>query len=287
MTIQTPHYILTISCADRRGIVAALSGFITQIDGFIVESAQFGDPSTSRFFARMEFTLDPAHQEAEFRSRFQQEVATPFAMEWDLHFTARKQRLMILVSKFGHCMYDLLHRYHTGTLSVDIPAIISNHPDLEEVAKWYQVPFHYLPMQEGKKREQEQQIIRLAKQYDIDLVVLARYMQILSPEMCGELQGRAINIHHSFLPSFKGAKPYHQAYDRGVKIIGATAHYVTTDLDEGPIIEQEIARVDHTQNAEDLVAVGRDVECLVLSRAVKYHIERRVLRNGSKTVVFK
>jgi formyltetrahydrofolate deformylase len=287
VSIHTPHYILTISCADRRGIVAALSGFITQIEGFIVESAQFGDPSTGRFFARMEFTLDAQHTEEEFRKTFQQEVAIPFAMEWDLHFTARKQKLMILVSKFGHCMYDLLHRYHTGTLPVEIPAIISNHPDLEEIAKWYQVPFHYLPMQEGKKRDQEQQIIHLAKQYEIDLVVLARYMQILSPEICASLEGRAINIHHSFLPSFKGAKPYHQAYDRGVKIIGATAHYVTTDLDEGPIIEQEIARVDHTQSADDLVAVGRDVECLVLSRAVKYHVERRVLRNGGKTVVFK
>lgn len=284
---KTHRYILTISCADTRGIVAALSGFITKIDGFIIESAQFGDPSTGRFFARMEFTLDASYTEAEFRRSFAEDVATPFGMEWDLHATSRKQKLLILVSKFGHCLYDLLHRYHTGTLPVEIPAIISNHPDLEEIANWYQVPFHHLPMKEGGKQAQEQQILSIAKQHEVDLVVLARYMQVLSPQMCEALEGKAINIHHSFLPSFKGAKPYHQAYDRGVKIIGATAHYVTTDLDEGPIIEQEIARVDHAHSAEDLVAIGRDVECLVLSRAIKYHIERRVLLNGTKTVIFK
>jgi formyltetrahydrofolate deformylase len=235
----------------------------------------------------MEFTLDKSFSEATFREQFAAEVARPFLMDWHLHDTAQKPKLLILVSKFGHCLNDLLHRYHTGSLPVSIPAIISNHPDMEEVARWYQIPFHHLPIVNGDKHAQEQQILSFVQQKQIDLVVLARYMQVLSPDLCAALEGKAINIHHSFLPSFKGAKPYHQAYDRGVKIIGATAHYVTTDLDEGPIIEQEIARVDHTQTAEDLVAMGRDVECLVLSRAIKYHIEQRVLRNGSKTVIFR
>ena len=281
-------YILTLSCEDKAGIVAAVSGFITKHQGFIIESAQFGDPSTQRFFLRMEFhTPSSALTEDQLKKAFHDEVAASYGMRWQLNNKDRKPRLLIMVSKFGHCLYDLLHRHHTGSLQVDIPAIISNHPDLKEVADWYKVPFYHLPVSAKNKAEQEAKIIETVERHSIDLVVLARYMQILSPELCAALKGRAINIHHSFLPSFKGAKPYHQAYERGVKIIGATAHYVTTDLDEGPIIEQEISRVDHTQEPQDLVAVGRDIESLVLSRAVMYHTEQRVLLNGNKTVVFK
>lgn len=285
---MTTRYILTLSCNDKPGIVAAVSGFITQHDGFIVESAQFGDPSTERFFLRMEFTVGASGpKEDELKKIFHDKVASPYAMRWQVDNKARKPRLLIMVSKFGHCMYDLLHRHHTGSLQVDIPAIISNHPDLQEVAEWYRIPFYHLPMEKGNKEAQEAKVLEAIERHDVDLVVLARYMQILSPELCQQLKGRAINIHHSFLPSFKGAKPYHQAYERGVKIIGATAHYVTTDLDEGPIIEQEVARVDHTQKPNDLVAVGRDIESLVLSRAVTYHVEHRVLLNENKTVVFR
>jgi formyltetrahydrofolate deformylase len=283
-----PSYILTLSCDDKPGIVAAVAGFITQYGGFITESAQFGDPSTNRFFLRMEFATDsrtPA--EDEFKRLFHEKVGNPFAMRWSIYNTSRKPRVLILVSKISHCFYDLMHRYHTGSLKVEIPAVVSNHPDMKEVADWYRVPFYHFPLQEGQKDQQEAQIREVIQRHSIDLVVLARYMQILSPTLCEELRGRAINIHHSFLPSFKGAKPYHQAYDRGVKIIGATAHYVTSDLDEGPIIEQEVARVDHTHRPDDLTAIGRDIESRVLARAVKFHIEHRVLLNGSKTVVFR
>lgn len=282
------QYILTLTCADARGIVAAVSGFITAQDGFIIESAQFGDASTGRFFLRMEFaagTNTPPQEE--FHIRFLQEVATPFKMDWQLSPTQQRPRLLIMVSKFGHCLYDLLHRHHTGDLKVEIPAIISNHPDLEEIAAWYRIPYHYLPLEQGGKEAQEKQLLQVIKEQQIDLVILARYMQILSPALCAALSGKAINIHHSFLPSFKGARPYQQAFDRGVKLIGATAHYVTTDLDEGPIIEQEVARVDHAHSVADLTAAGRDIESQVLARAVKLHIQRRVLLNGSKTVVFR
>jgi formyltetrahydrofolate deformylase len=288
MNTDPSHYILTLVCADARGIVAGVAGFITQQDGFIVESAQFGDASTGKFFLRMEFIVSATTpSEPLFRQKFAQEVAEPFAMQWQLHSLCRKQRVLILASKYGHCVNDLLHRYHIGGLNIEIPAIVSNHPDLEQVAQWYHVPFYCFPTDGKEKAAQEQQIKEVIAEQQIDLVVLARYMQVLSPELCTHLAGKAINIHHSFLPSFKGAKPYHQAFDRGVKIIGATAHYVTSDLDEGPIIEQEVARVDHTQTANDLVTVGRDIECQVLARAVKYHTEHRVLLNGHKTVVFR
>jgi formyltetrahydrofolate deformylase len=214
-------------------------------------------------------------------------VADRFAMDWQLHDRAVKPRVLIMVSKYGHCLNDLLHRYITDTLPVEIPAIVSNHPDFKEVVEWNKIPFHHFPMEPGGKAKQEDKIYDLIQKHKIEVIVLARYMQILSPELCSKLAGRVINIHHSFLPGFKGAKPYHQAFDRGVKLIGATAHYVTADLDEGPIIEQEVTRVDHTYKPEDLEAVGRDSECSVLARALKYHIEQRVLINGHKTVVFK
>jgi formyltetrahydrofolate deformylase len=284
---QKKSYILTLSCQDVPGIVAGVAGFVTEHEGFILESAQFGDASTDRFFLRMEFERPvSALAEDAFKKKFHDKVGGPFNMRWAIHRSDYKSRLLLMVSKFGHCLYDLLHRYHTGSLAVEIPAIISNHPDLEEVANWHNIPFYYLPLEKGKKAEQEEKVMEIVERHNIDLVVLARYMQILSPELCAQLKGRAINIHHSFLPSFKGAKPYHQAYERGVKLMGATAHYVTTDLDEGPIIEQEVSRVEHNMKPNDLAAAGRDVESQVLARAVRYHIENRVLLNGTKTVVF-
>jgi formyltetrahydrofolate deformylase len=212
-------------------------------------------------------------------------------MNWQLHDAQKKPRVMLMVSKIGHCLNDLLFRYKSGLLPVEIPAIVSNHTDFYQLAASYNIPFHHLPLAAGApesaKRAQEERVLEIAKGAEIDLVVLARYMQILSPEMCKALQGRAINIHHSFLPSFKGAKPYYQAHERGVKLIGATAHFVTGDLDEGPIIEQDVERVDHAMNPATLTAIGRDVECVVLARAVKYFVEHRILLNGHKTVVFK
>lgn len=279
------RYILTLSCVDTRGIVAAVTTFLTQNRGFIIESAQFGDPSTQHFFMRVEFSLQAGAPSANLlRNYFAEQVAVPFEMKWDIHNKSQKSRVLILVSKHGHCLHDLLYRTSTGQLHVEIPAVVSNHPDMQALAEWHKVPYHLLP--EGKA-EQEAKILSLVDALKIDVVVLARYMQILSPELAAKLAGRAINIHHSFLPSFKGAKPYAQAYERGVKIIGATAHYVTDELDEGPIIEQEVARVDHTKSAEDLTAIGRDIECQVLAHALRYHTEQRVLLNGKKTVVFK
>ncbi|WP_142850807.1 formyltetrahydrofolate deformylase [Telmatospirillum sp. J64-1] len=280
-------YILTITCPDTVGIVAAVSGFLTEHDAFITEAAQYGDPLTRRFFMRIVFTAGALMPpKAEMAKKFSL-VAQRFQMIWHLHDADRKAKVVILVSKFGHCLNDLLHRYHTGTLPVEIPAVISNHGDMRDLVEWHNIPYHHLPVTRETKAQQEAQLIGLLDDLDPDLVVLARYMQILSPELCERLSGKAINIHHSFLPSFKGAKPYHQAHARGVKIIGATAHYVTTDLDEGPIIEQEVERVDHTHTPEDMVAVGRDIENRVLARAVRLHVEHRVLQNGNKTVVFR
>ena len=236
---------------------------------------------------RTVFRLDQSRVTiADFKAGFS-ELGERFGMTWAIHDAERKARVLILVSKFDHCLNDLLYRYRTGALPIDIPAVISNHPDLERLVEWHGIPYHHLPVTKETKAEQEGRIREMMDRMHIDLVVLARYMQVLSPEFCQALQWRAINIHHSFLPSFKGAKPYHQAHTRGVKLIGATAHYVTTDLDEGPIIEQAVDRVDHTHTPDDLVAIGRDIENLVLSRAIRYHTEHRVLPNGTKTVVFR
>jgi formyltetrahydrofolate deformylase len=282
------RYILTLSCKDVRGIVASVSGFIARNDGFIIESAQYGDASTCRFFLRMEFEAgEQSPPKMDLMRRFAMEVAEPFHMEWQMVDKGYRPKVLIMVSKFGHCLNDLMHRYKTGALPMDIAAVVSNHPDFEEMVKWYGIPFYYFPVLQGEKQAQEMQVLNVIRNLGVEIVVLARYMQVLSENMCEVLKGKAINIHHSFLPSFKGAKPYHQAYDRGVKLIGATAHYVNTDLDEGPIIEQEVSRVDHTHGPEQLVALGRDIECLVLARALKYHIEQRVLLNGNKTVVFR
>lgn len=283
----SPRHILTISCPDTTGIVAAVSGFLADKDAFITESAHFGDPISKRFFMRTVFTpgaLTPgAGEVAKMFSR----IAERFQMVWGIHDGNRKERVLLLVSKFDHCLNDLLYRYRTGELRAAIPAIVSNHPDLARLAEWHEIPFHHLPVTAETKDAQEEKLWTMIQELEIDLVVLARYMQVLSPRLCDRLRGRCINIHHSFLPSFKGAKPYHQAHQRGVKLIGATAHYVTSNLDEGPIIDQEVERVDHTYSPDQLVAVGRDIENVTLARAVRYHVEHRVLLNGTKTVVFR
>ncbi len=279
-------YILTISCFDTVGIVASVSGFLHENNCFIIESTQFGDPSTSKFFMRVVFSANENNLGfAGLKEKFNA-TAIKFNMDWKLYNSDHKMRLLLMVSKQGHCLNDLLHRYASGLLPVEIPAVISNHADMEKMVKWYDIPFYHLPVDNNTKPLQEQKIIELIEKLEIDLTVLARYMQVLSPSLTKKLHGKAINIHHSFLPGFKGAKPYHQAYDRGVKIIGATAHYVTEDLDEGPIIEQEVTRVNHSHSPEQLLALGRDIESSVLAKAIKYHIEHRVLLNGNKTIVF-
>ena len=282
---MTTTYTLTLSCPDRNGIVHAVSGFLLERGGNIEEAAQYNDRDTGLFFMRVQFACiqaDGTALNAQWAA-----FAQTFDMKWDLHATAQPMRTVIMVSKEGHCLNDLLFRWKSGLLPLDIRAIVSNHREFYQLAASYNVPFHHIPVTKDNKAQTE------AKQYEIiqaegaELVVLARYMQILSDDLCRKLAGRAINIHHSFLPSFKGAKPYYQAHDRGVKLIGATAHYVTADLDEGPIIEQDVARVDHSKTVEDLTAQGRDTESQVLARAVKWHSEHRVLINGHKTVIFK
>ena len=282
------HFILTLSCRDTHGVVAAVTGFLAGHKGFVIESGQYGDASTGMFFLRMDFTLDPNICSYETFSRmFDEEVARPFAMQWQLVDKEEKTRVMVMVSKEGHCLNDLLYRHATGQLPIDLVAVVSNHKDCEHQTSCHDIPFFHLPVDKSNKAEQEKAVLSIAEEHQVDLVVLARYMQILSGSMCEALKGRAINIHHSFLPGFKGAKPYKQAFDRGVKLIGATAHFVTTDLDEGPIIEQAVERVDHAHSVADMVAIGRDTECMVLAKAVKYYAEHRVLLNGDKTVVFK
>lgn len=279
-------YILTLSCPDRIGIVHAVSAVLLKHQGNILDAQQFGDPLTNRFFLRVHFELPQGMGVAATQSDLDQ-LAEAFAMDLSLHDARKHARLLILVSKQGHCLNDLLFRVGSGQLKADIAAVASNHRDLEDMVRQQGIPFHYLPITPQTRHSQEQQILELVRKEQIELVVLARYMQILSTDLCRSLQGKAINIHHSFLPSFKGAKPYHQAHDRGVKIIGATAHYVTADLDEGPIIEQDIERVDHSFGPGELAKVGSDVETLVLSRAVRSHIEHRILLNGHRTVVFR
>jgi len=278
--------VLTLSCPDRPGIVAAVSTLLFEAGCNILDAQQFGDEESGRFFLRVHFDMAAAGEAAGLRGRLGQ-LGAEYAMDWQLHDARRRARLLVLVSKQGHCLNDLLFRAHSGHLRVDIAAVASNHPDFATLAGSYGVPFHHLPVDAANRAQQERQLLDLVERERIDLVVLARYMQILSADFCAALKGRAINIHHSFLPSFKGAKPYFQAHARGVKLIGATAHYVTADLDEGPIIEQDVARVDHAMSAEQMTAVGRDVECVVLARAVRWHVEHRVLMNGHKTVVFR
>ena len=287
MTSTEKSYILTITCPDTVGIVAAVAGYLRDQNFFVEESAHFGDRDTGMFFSRTQFSLNGGTwSEAAFRDGFQA-ISKQFEMQWDVYDAARKQRVVIMASKHDHCLNDLLYRYRTGTLNMEIPAIVSNHDDLRGLADWHKVPFHHVPVTKKTKPAAEQKLLDILKDTNADLLVLARYMQILSDELCNSLSGQAINIHHSFLPGFKGARPYHKAHERGVKLIGATAHYVNCDLDEGPIIEQMVERVDHTDTPDELAAVGRDAEAITLARAVKYHIEHRVFLNGSRTVVFR
>jgi formyltetrahydrofolate deformylase len=286
-TADKDQFILILKCPDRKGVVAAVSGFLADNDASILESNHFNERMTDQFYMRTVFRQDGDDMPPleDLRKGFDL-IARRFNMEWELFDASIKPKVLIAVSKFGHCLYDLLHRWRSGILPVDIVGVVSNHDDMRSFVEWSGIPYFHLPVTKDSKAEQEAAFLGLVKDLDVDLVVLARYMQILSADLCRALSGRCINIHHSFLPSFKGAKPYHQAFERGVKIIGATAHYVTTDLDEGPIIEQGVQRVDHGDTPDDLVEIGRDVECNVLARAVLWHVERRIVVNGRKTVVF-
>jgi formyltetrahydrofolate deformylase len=282
-------YILTTSCPDTTGIVAAIAGFLAEHNANITEAQHHDDPQTRTSFMRTVFhdngnglpgleALDRAFAEL---------VGRRMQMQWHFHATQHRCRALIAVSRQGHCLNSILHRWSTGTLPVEVVAVMSNHQDLRRLAEWHGVPYHYLPIIDGCKSAQELRLIELFERAEAELLVLARYMQVLTPEGCRYFDGRAINIHHSFLPGFKGAKAYHQAHERGVKLIGATAHYVTVELDEGPIIEQDVERVDHTESAEDFSVMGSELETAVLNRAIKWHAERRVFRNGRRTVVLK
>ena len=284
-SVMTHAYILTLSCLDRMGIVHAVSGFLLERQGNIEEAAQYNDPATGLFFMRVQFACDQLDA-----SQLKSEItafAMPFNMAWKLHSTADTMRTVIMVSRDGHCLNDILFRFKSGLLPINVRAIISNHRDFYQLAASYNVPFHHIAVTADTKAQAEAKQLEIIESEGAELVVLARYMQVLSNDLCKKLSGRAINIHHSMLPSFKGAKPYHQAHVRGVKVIGATAHYVTADLDEGPIIEQDVTRVDHKDTVENLTARGKDTESRVLARAVKWHSEHRVLLNGHKTVIFK
>ena len=278
--------ILTLSCPDRRGIVARVAGFVADRDGNILDSHQFGDPDESVFFMRIHLATDDPADTAAWRDAFRP-LADELAMSWELHDARHRPRVLVLVSREGHCLNDLLYRWRTGGIAADLVGVASPYDDFSALAGAYDLPYHALPGPTAPHAELDRALLELVERERAELVVLARFMQILGPAACGALAARAINIHHSFLPSFKGASPYRQAHERGVKLIGATAHYVTEELDEGPIIEQEVARVDHAHGPDELARVGRDVECQALSRAVRWHAERRVLIHGGRTIVFR
>jgi len=281
------RYTLTASCPDRVGIVARVATFIADNKGWILETSHHADDDTQRYFMRIEIKADSLPFDlAEFRRRFQP-IAGEFSMDWRITDSAAKKRIVVLVSKQEHCLYDLLARWQSKELDVEIPCVISNHETFRGFVEWHGIPFHHVPAGPDNKREANAEIARLFEQAQGDVMVLARYMQVLPPELCEKYPGRIINIHHSFLPSFVGAKPYHQAYLRGVKLIGATCHYVTAELDAGPIIEQDTVRIDHGDTVEDLVRYGKDIEKAVLARGLRYHVEDRVLLNGNRTVVFR
>ena len=285
-TAQGREFVLTLSCPDKPGIVYAVASFLVQHSGNILASQQYGESPDGRFFMRVHFTVPPPGLPLADLERDFSWVAEAFHMSWQLHDRAVRVRTLIMVSGLGHCLNDLLFRWKTCALPVDVVGVVSNHRDFAELAESYRLPFHHIPVTPSTKAAAETRLLDVIGETDTDLIVLARYMQILSGEVCKRVEGRMINIHHSFLPSFKGAKPYHQAHARGVKLVGATAHYVTPDLDEGPIIEQDVIRVDHTLPPERLAEAGRDVEAQVLARAVTWHAEHRVLLNGDRTVVF-
>jgi formyltetrahydrofolate deformylase len=279
------RYVLTVTCPSTRGIVAAISGYLARMGCNISDSAQFDDRETGRFFMRVSFLSEDGRTLPELREGFAA-VAQPFGMTYDVHDETARTKVVVMVSRFGHCLNDLLYRWRIGALPIDIVAVISNHMDYQKVVVNHDIPFHCVKVTKETKAEAEARQMEIVRETGAELVVLARYMQVLSDAMCRAMSGRIINIHHSFLPSFKGANPYKQAFERGVKLIGATSHYVTADLDEGPIIEQDVVRVTHAQSAEDYVSLGRDVESQVLARAVHAHIHRRVFINDDKTVVF-
>jgi formyltetrahydrofolate deformylase len=276
-----------LSCPDRIGIVAAVSTFIANHQGWITEAQHHADQTAMRFFMRQEILADSLPFEVEeFRQQFRA-IADPFQMQWQVTDSAEKKRVVILVSKPEHCLYDLLSRWQSGELDIDIPAVISNHDVFRTLVEWHGIPYYHIPVTRETKQEAYEKIMHLFEELRGDVMVLARYMQVLSAEMCDRYPNRIINIHHSFLPSFVGAKPYHQAYERGVKLIGATCHYATAELDAGPIIEQDVIRIDHSDSVDDLVRYGKDIEKTVLARGLRYHIEDRVLVHGNKTVVFR
>ena len=286
MTLNTPGYSLLLVCPDRKGIVAAVAGFLSDHDASIYEAKQFNDQLTGRFYMRAVFSAVGSRflsLEA-MREKFST-LALQYEMTWQIEDVARRIRVLIAVSKLGHCLQDLLYRWRSGVLPVDIVGVVSNHEDMRGLVDWHRIPFHHLPVSPDNRRQQESAMLALFEREKADLLVLARYMQILSNETSRALTGRCINIHHSFLPSFKGARPYHQAYQRGVKIIGATAHYVTEDLDEGPIIEQAVERVGHEHTPERFQEIGRDLEAITLARAVRWHAERRILLDGQRSVI--
>jgi formyltetrahydrofolate deformylase len=282
---MTKSFTLGFSCPDQPGIVHSVASFIVEIGGNITESRQYEDRDNELFFMRVEFDVASKSELATLRDGFAG-IAEKYSMKWRLADSSQREQVLIMVSKYEHCLNDLLFRHRSGALAVDIPVIVSNHRDLEEMANWYGIPFVHIPHDLGKEAA-ETKLREIISKHQIDLIVLARYMQILSGDFCDDFAGKIINIHHSFLPSFKGAKPYLQAHQRGVKVIGATAHYVTRELDEGPIIEQEVARVDHSNSPEQLSAVGRDVEAQALARAVQWHAEHRVFLSGKRTIVFR
>ncbi len=278
-------YVLTVSCLSTRGIVAAITGYLADKGCYIVDSSQFDDLQTSLFFMRLTFASQEGATTEELEKGFVP-VADKFAMNWELHNSEHRMKVLLMVSRFGHCLNDLLYRWKIGALPIDIVGVVSNHFDYQKVIVNNDIPFHHVKVTKENKPQAEARLMEIVEQSEAELIVLARYMQVLSDAVCKKMSGRIINIHHSFLPSFKGANPYKQAFERGVKLIGATAHYVTEDLDEGPIIEQDVARITHAQSPDDYVSIGRDVESQVLARAVHAHIHHRVFMNGNKTIVF-
>jgi formyltetrahydrofolate deformylase len=287
MSNGVEEFFLTLTCLERPAIVHAVSQILVDHGCDIIDNRQYGDPQTQRFMMRLHARRPSRPLDLELLRAGFAPVGDEFGMQWEIHDVTERPRLLLMVSRFGHCLNDLLYRWRVGALQADIVAVVSNHRELEDVVTWHGVPFHHVPVTADTKAAAEQRLLELVDSLNVDVVVLARYMQVLSNGLCGELTGRVINIHHSFLPSFKGAEPYRQAFQRGVKLIGATAHYVTPDLDEGPIIEQELSRVDHAHTVQDLVRIGREVECLALAHAVQWHVERRVFLNGDRTVVFR
>ncbi|WP_028223257.1 formyltetrahydrofolate deformylase [Paraburkholderia oxyphila] len=284
---ETRRFTLTLSCPDRVGIVAAVSAFIAEHHGWIIEATHHADEIEKRFYMRHEIATDSLPISIEtFRERFAR-IGREFSMDWKVTDHSQKKRVVILVSKLEHCLYDLLARWKAGELDIEIPCVISNHETWRSFVEWHGIPFHYVPVTPETKQQAYDQVQRLFEDARADTMVLARYMQVLSPKLCAAYPGRIINIHHSFLPSFVGAKPYHQAYTRGVKLTGATCHYVTEELDEGPIIEQDVIRVRHSDRPDDLVRLGRDIEKAVLARGLRYHLEDRVLIHGNKTIVLR